>query len=103
MCLSFPVIFSIPLRFIYVRYASGLLKEGLMLLHSLVFIYISLSFVNGFGSWVGRAWWQETNYLDIVKGKICNKVFLCKCDSIFKICSVHHMSVVVVKICERLF
>ena len=46
-----------------------------MLLHSLIFIAISLFFVNGFGSWVGRAWWQETNYLDIVKGKFCNKVF----------------------------
>ena len=62
-------------RFIYVRYASGLLKEGLMLLHSFIFITITLFFLNGFLSWVGRAWWQVTNYLDIVKGKFCNKVF----------------------------
>ena len=63
------------LRFIYVRYASGLLKEGLMLLHSSIFITITVLHLNGFLSWVGRAWWQETNYLDIVKGKFCNKVF----------------------------
>ena len=30
--------------------------------------------MTGFVSWIGKAWWQDTNYLDIVKGKFCNKV-----------------------------
>ena len=60
-------------RFCYVRFANGLVKEGVNLLHFLFCVVIFLLNMSGVASWVGTAWWQETGYTDIVKGKFCNK------------------------------
>ena len=65
---------SLYYRFCYVRYADGLVKEGLKLLHYTGFFVNSAVFMAGFLSWVGPAWWQDTGYMNMLKGKFCNKV-----------------------------
>ena len=49
------------------------MKEGVNLLHFLFCLVVFVLNMSGVASWVGTAWWQETGYTDIVKGKFCNK------------------------------
>ena len=60
-------------RFCYVRYANGLVKEGLKLLHFIIMFGNFAVFTGAFLSWLGKAWWQDTGYTDMLKGKFCNK------------------------------
>ena len=68
----FVLIFSLG-RFCYVRFANGLVTEGLKLLHFLIFFMVFVFHMTGTLSWLGHAWWKETGYTDIAKGKFCNK------------------------------
>ena len=56
-------------RFAYVRYASGLLKEGTQLLHWLTIILITI----GFFIWHGKAWVKGTYFENTVKFKMCTR------------------------------
>ena len=65
---------SIPLsRFIYVCYASGLLKEGLSLLHWLIMMLMTILCVNTTIIYPIRHAFNGNNFQDIMKGLICNK------------------------------
>ena len=43
------------------------------MLHFLIFFINFSVFTAGFCSWVGVAWWQDTGYMGMLKGKFCNK------------------------------
>ena len=61
------------LRFAYMRYANGLLKEGRKLLHWLTHILVGAFIVNFLLIWPVKYIWRGENYQDSVKGKLCMK------------------------------
>ena len=63
-------------RFFYVRYASGLIKEGLTLLHKLTLILVTTFIIWHFFMWQGRAWFYGSAFRESIKGKICMKANL---------------------------
>ena len=68
--LFFNYFFSI---FAYVRYASGLLKEGTQLLHWLTLILIGTIITIGFFIWQVKAWVKGTYFKNLVKFKMCTR------------------------------
>ena len=58
-------------RFIYIRYAPGLIKEGLQLLHWLTFIFISAFCFHIHLIYPVRYISNGNNYQDSLKGKFC--------------------------------
>ena len=57
----------------YVRYAPGLLKDGIQLLHWLMIIFISTAVTHGFFIWHVKAWWRGTYFESTVKFKMCTR------------------------------
>ena len=65
--------FNLFPRFAYVRYAPGLLKEGVQLLHRLTIILIGTVITHGFFIWHVKAWWRGTYFESTVKFKMCTR------------------------------
>jgi len=60
-------------RFVYMRYANDLLKEGRKLLHWLTHIFVGAFIMNLLLIWPVKYIWRDNNYQDSVKGKLCMK------------------------------
>ena len=60
-------------RFVYMRYANGLLKEGRKLLHWLTHLFVGAFILNLLLIWPVKYIWRGQNYQDSVKGKLCMK------------------------------
>ena len=66
-------VFIIFARNAYVRFAPGLLKDGIQLLHWLTIIAISTIITHGFFIWHVKAWWKGTYFESTVKFKMCTR------------------------------
>ena len=58
-------------RFLYVRNASGLIKDNAKLLHMIIMIFIATYHFNRAGTWVVTQLWKGLNYDLIPMGKLC--------------------------------
>ena len=66
------VLMRVVCRFIYARYALGLLKDGIRLLHIVTLLVVTSFCINGW-HWVFSAIQQDDGYNYSLKGQFCNK------------------------------
>ena len=63
--------YSVYFRFLYVRNASGLIKDNAKLLHLIIMIFIATYHCNRVGLWVVLQRWKGLNYEVMPLGKFC--------------------------------
>ena len=63
-------------RFIYIRYASGLIKEGAKLLHRLICLFIGFFSLQLVLIWISKPLFHDDWYLQTLKGRFCMKINL---------------------------
>ena len=58
-------------RFLYVRNASGLVRDNAKLLHMIIMIFIVTYHLERIGIWVAVQLWKRLNYELLALGKFC--------------------------------
>ena len=81
---SFKVIFHVGMmfcRFIYARYATGLVTEGMRLFHGLVFVFIGIFSLQLLLIWpIQYTFFVKEYPLNMIKGKICTQTNIVEFD-----------------------
>ena len=68
---SFSDLLFVNFRFLYVRNASGLVRDNAKLLHMIIMIFIVTYHLDRIGIWVGVQLWKGLDYELLALGKFC--------------------------------